>query len=54
MNKDVRILTRAEVTETGLSKLSQVADFGSGKEVAIPINPDGSIKWFDDTKLIRK
>ena len=54
MNKEVKILTRVETTETGVSRLSEVVDFGNGKEVAIPINRDGSIKWFDDTKLIRK
>lgn len=54
MNKEVKIWTRAELTETGESKMAKVVDFGSGKEVAIPINRDGSIKWFDDSKLIRK
>ena len=51
MNREVKILTRAEATETGESKLSKIVDFGKGKEVAVPINRDGSIKWFDDSKL---
>ena len=34
-------------------KLSTVIEFPAGK-VMIPINPDGTVKWFDDSRLIRK
>ena len=31
-----------------------VVEYMSGERVEIPINSDGSVRWFDDTKLIRK
>lgn len=34
--------------------LLQTATFTNGATVAIPINKDRSIKWFDDSKLIKK
>lgn len=35
-------------------KLSKVIEFQGGKRVAIPVNKDGSVRWFDDTKLLKK
>ena len=29
-------------------------EYASGNRVKLPINRDGSIKWFDDNKLIRR
>lgn len=29
-------------------KLSRVVEFGSGATVEIPINVDGSVKWYED------
>lgn len=54
MHTETRIFTKAELTEDGKSRLSKVIRFGNGKKVEIPINKDGTICWFDDTKLIRK
>lgn len=34
-------------------KLSKVITYGTGIRVEIPINKDGSVHWFDDSKLIR-
>ena len=34
-------------------KLSTVLEYSSGARVEIPINRDGSVKWFDDSKLIK-
>ncbi len=48
------IWTRADVTPNGKVKLEKIIRYESGKEVAIPINQDGSIKWYDDSKLIKK
>lgn len=31
-----------------------VVEYVSGTRVEIPINSDGSVRWFDDSKLIRK
>ena len=31
-----------------------VIEYASGTRVEIPINSDGSVRWFDDAKLIRK
>lgn len=44
-----KVFTKAE--QSGLAK---VIEFGNGKKVEIPINKDGSVKWFDDSKLIKK
>lgn len=36
------------------SGVAKVIEFENGKKVEIPINKDGSVKWFDDSKLIKK
>lgn len=43
-----------ERTEEGKTRLSRVIEYASGAKVEIPVNKDGSIKWFDDGQLIRK
>lgn len=35
-------------------RLSKVIEYSSGVMVQIPINKDGSVKWFDDSKLLKK
>ncbi len=45
----VRISTKADN-----GRLSKVIDYGNGSRVEIPINSDGSVKWFDDSKLLKK
>ena len=35
-------------------KVSQVLEFDDGERIEIPIAKNGDIKWFDDTKLLRK
>lgn len=42
-----RTLTRCDN-----GKLSKVIEYKSGARVEIPINRDGSVKWFDDSKLL--
>lgn len=49
MENTVKIWTRAERNE-----VHKVIDYGNGKQVAIPVNKDGTVRWFDDEKLIRK
>lgn len=34
-------------------KLSKVLEYESGARVEIPINKDGSVRWFDDRKLLK-
>lgn len=56
LNKKVRCEPMKEVkkilkAEDG--KLSTVLEYSSGARVEIPINRDGSVKWFDDSKLIK-
>lgn len=34
--------------------LYKVIKYRSGNRVKLPINADGSIKWFDDSKLLKK
>ena len=40
-------------TKADNGKLSKVLEYDSGKRVEIPINKDGSVKWFDDSKLMK-
>ena len=34
-------------------KRSKILESSDGNRTTIPLNPDGSIKWFDDSKLVR-
>lgn len=34
-------------------KLYRVAEYDSHVRVEVPINPDGTVKWFDDSQLLR-
>lgn len=33
-------------------RLYRVAEYDSHVRVEVPINPDGTVKWFDDSKLL--
>ena len=35
-------------------KVTQVVEFDSGSKIELPLDKDGNLKWFDDTKLIKK
>ena len=35
-------------------KVSQVIEFDNGERIELPLDKDGNLKWFDDTKLIKK
>ena len=35
-------------------KVSQVIEFDSDSKIELPLTQSGEVKWFDDTKLIRK
>lgn len=35
-------------------KVTQEAKYENGKVVAMPVQNDGTVKWFDDSKLIKK
>lgn len=49
MRKAVKTFTKADN-----GKLAKVIEFESGEKVELPINKDGSIKWFNDSQLIKK
>lgn len=34
-------------------RLSQVLEWENGTRVEVPIERDGSVKWFDDSKLLK-
>ena len=53
MSKKASMLLRVEQTKEGKIKLSKVVEYESGARVMVPIIRDGSIKWFDDSKLIK-
>ena len=46
--KEVKTFTKADN-----GKLSKVLEYESGARVEIPINKDGSVKFFDDSKLLK-
>lgn len=52
MNNKITTSTRAELTKEGKSKMSKVIKYGSS-QVELPINKDGSIKYYDDAKLLK-
>ena len=35
-------------------KVSQIIEFDNGERIGLPLDKDGNLKWFDDTKLIKK
>ena len=43
-----RVGNNCKGEETIKGKLSQVVTYKSGESVAVPINKDGSIKWYED------
>lgn len=49
MRKAVKTFTKADN-----GKLAKVVEFDTGEKVELPINKDGSIKWFNDNRLIKK
>jgi hypothetical protein len=55
MNERYEVRTVAtlstRVEEDG--RLYRVAEYDSHVRVEVPINPDGTVKWFDDSKLLR-
>jgi hypothetical protein len=53
MNTDTKKNYRT-LTKCDSGKLYKVIEYDSGTRVEIPINRDGSVKWFDDSKLLKK
>lgn len=53
MRVKAKVWLRTEQVEDGKIKLSKVVEYGSGAQVTIPVALDGSVKWFDDSKLIK-
>ena len=35
-------------------KVTQILEFDNGERIELPLDKDGNLKWFDDTKLIKK
>lgn len=54
MGNRVIITTKAEQKPDGTGRLTKVVHWGNGNKVEIPINKDGTVKWFDDSRLLRK
>lgn len=46
-------MTAKVYTKADNKKLSKVIEYKTGAKVEIPINKDGSVKWFDDNQLIK-
>lgn len=42
------------ITKADEGKLSKVIEYESGARVEIPINKDGTVRWFDDNKLKKR
>ena len=45
----VKTFTRADN-----GKLSKIIEYGTGKRVEIPINKDGTVKWYPDKPKQKK
>lgn len=41
------------LTKVDDGKFAKVIEFISGSRVEIPVNKDGSVRWFDDSKLLK-
>ena len=52
--KKVRIIEMKKWIKADNGKVSQVIEFDSGSKIELPLDKDGNVKWFDDTKLIKK
>lgn len=56
MNKEVVEIKTVATLSTMVKedgRLYRVAEYDSHVKVEVPINPDGTVKWFDDSKLLR-
>ena len=53
MDQKASMLLRVEQTKEGKIKLSKVVEYASGTRIMVPIIRDGSVKWFNDSKLIK-
>ena len=53
MNTDIKKNYRTLI-KADSGKLYKVIEYDLGARVEIPINRDGSVKWFDDSKLLKK
>ena len=52
--KKVRIIKMKKWIKADNGNVSQVIEFDSGSKIELPLDKDGNVKWFDDTKLIKK
>lgn len=50
MNRGYKVTVKAEKGKG----LSTVIQWDSGERVEIPTEKDGSVRWFDDTRLLKK
>lgn len=53
MRVKAKVWLRTEQAEDGKIKLSKVVEYGSGAQIMIPVVRNGSVKWFDDSRLIK-
>ena len=52
--KKVRIIKLKKWIKAEDGKVTQVLEFDNGSKIELPLTQSGEVKWFDDTKLIRK
>lgn len=56
MNKEVVEIKTVATLSTMVKedgRLYRVAEYDSHARIEVPINPDGTVKYFDDSKLLR-
>lgn len=53
MRVKAKVWLRTEQAEDGKIRLSKVVEYGSGAQIMIPVVRNGSVKWFDDSRLIK-
>ena len=49
MPNETKVFTKAED-----GRLSKVIEYSTGGRIDIPVNRDGSIRWFDDSQLLKQ
>ena len=52
--KKVMINKMKKLIKAEDGKVTQIIEFDSGSKIELPLDKDGNLKWFDDTKLIKK
>ena len=48
------IITMKKWIKADNGRVTQVIEFDDGSKIELPLDKNGNLKWFDDSKLIKK